>query len=254
MYPVDTSVKCTTSKLSKTTSPIQRRRSSKSSNHRKLIKHMTEKAFFNRTTDGDDKLKIVDEVTTSGPTCEHSSLHNLDLRNHPPVQNEVKIRNEVESGSIRNTENVEGVQEVDASYLIEKLRVKRKTLVRALTIHAAASDEQCKSISGSKIVLGKAISMCISFSFFFVSMFLTETSDPKFEWYGCFFPKAKFRILWSSKTVHFLCRIYGHLQVLRCVTGSKPLYFDLVTVPLVNGRIIGFDIGDVRIFYGSCFA
>ncbi|VDK87992.1 unnamed protein product, partial [Litomosoides sigmodontis] len=183
MFSGDTPVKCAPSKLSRSTSPTQLRRFSKSSNHRKLIKHMTEKAFFNRTTDGDDKQKIVDDVMASRPTWEHSSLHNLDLRKHPPVQNEVKIRNEVESGSIRNAENLEGVQEVDSNCLIEKLRVKRKTFVRALTVHTAAFDEQCQSISGSKVVL---------------------------EYYRV------------QKPSIFLAAF-----TLRCVMGSKPLYFDI---------------------------
>ncbi|KAL3997357.1 LLGL2 family protein [Acanthocheilonema viteae] len=156
-YPEDISVKCVTPKLVKNTSAVQLRPSNKSSNRRKLLKHMT--LLLNRTADGNDKIKTVESITTDDKdkevlTYEHSSSHNLDHKKRPPVGSEVKIRNEIESGSIRNDEIVRA----DDSFLIDKLRVKRKTFIRSLTIHtttAATSDEQSKSISRSKVMLGK---------------------------------------------------------------------------------------------------
>lgn len=175
----DFSDKCATSKVSKTTSPVQPKPTNKSSNRRNIFKHMPlGKAFLNRTADGNDKMKTVDTVTTNDKealTIQKISSRSLDSAKHQSVRNEIKIQNEVESGSLRNNEILraevpEEVREVDAYCLIDKLRIKRKTFVRSSTIHTAtASDEHSKSISGSKIMLGKAISMHTPFSVFNIS-------------------------------------------------------------------------------------
>uniref|UniRef100_A0A158Q8C1 WD_REPEATS_REGION domain-containing protein n=1 Tax=Elaeophora elaphi TaxID=1147741 RepID=A0A158Q8C1_9BILA len=168
MSPGDISAKCASPKVAKAISPIQLRPSNKSS-RRNLFKHMTlGKTFLSRTTDGNDRIKTMETATKEDKealTCERSSCHDLDHRKRSTV------RNEVESASIRYSEvlapDSEEVREVNANCLIDKLRVKRKTFVRSLTIHtAAASDEPSKSISGSKVMLGKAISMHIPFSAF----------------------------------------------------------------------------------------
>uniref|UniRef100_A0A1I7V5R1 WD_REPEATS_REGION domain-containing protein n=1 Tax=Loa loa TaxID=7209 RepID=A0A1I7V5R1_LOALO len=157
IYVGNVSAKCATPKVAKTTSAMQLRRSNKSSSRRKLFERVTlGKTFLTRTADGNDKIKTVGATTTEDKgtlTCEHSSSHNLDHEKRPVV--EAKVRNEMESASRQSSEilKAENSGKVQEDF-IGKLRVRRKTFVRSSTIHtAAASDEQFKSISASKVTL-----------------------------------------------------------------------------------------------------
>ncbi|VDO46376.1 unnamed protein product [Onchocerca flexuosa] len=160
IYPEDVSSKCATPKIAKTLSPIQLKRSNKLSNHRNLFKHMTlSKTFLSRATDGSDKMKIMEAVTTEDKEMlkrEHSSPISFDRGKHSPM--EAKARDEsasIRSGEILEGENSKIVQEVGVNCFADKRRVKKKTLVRSLTVYVAASDEQSTSTPESKITLGK---------------------------------------------------------------------------------------------------
>lgn len=171
IYPGDVSSKCATPKIAKSLPPMQLRRSNKLSNHRNLFKHMTlSKTFLSRTADGSDKIKM-DAVTTEDKEMlkrEHSSPHYFDRGKHFPM--EAKTRDgsaSIRSGEILEGEDSKEVQEVDVNRFVDKRRVRKKTLVRSLTVHVlAASNEQSKSISGSKIALGKVFSVHMPFSSF----------------------------------------------------------------------------------------
>ncbi|VIO95811.1 Tomosyn (vertebrate synaptic protein) homolog protein 1-like [Brugia malayi] len=157
IYSGDISAKCATPKGAKTTSPIQLRPSNKLSHRRKLFKHMTlGKTFLSRTADGNEKMKTMETITTENKetfTCKHTSPHNLDHKKRFQLES-----TSVRSNEILRAEDSEGVREVDVNCLIDKLRVRRKTFIRSSTIHTStASDEQFKSMSGSKITLDSTI-------------------------------------------------------------------------------------------------
>lgn len=169
IYSGDISAKCATPKGAKTTSPIQLRPSNKLSHRRKLFKHMTlGKTFLSRTADGNEKMKTMETITTENKetfTCKHTSPHNLDHKKRFQLES-----TSVRSNEILRAEDSEGVREVDVNCLIDKLRVRRKTFIRSSTIHTStASDEQFKSMSGSKITLGKK-SACIPYFSLFILM------------------------------------------------------------------------------------
>lgn len=166
VYSRDASAKCGTQKIARSTSTIQSRPSNKFSSRRKLFKHMMLSKTILARTDGSDKIKTMEAVATKDKqalACEHSSSHNLDHEKH--LQVEAKVRNEMESASIQSNEILgEEDSERNTNCLIDKLRVQRNILVRSLTTPSStASDEQSKSMSGSKVTLGKAISMLSHF-------------------------------------------------------------------------------------------
>lgn len=162
--PLDVSAKFATPKIArtKTTAPkkvtkamsMQLKSSNKPSACRMLFKRVT----LTLLTGADvDKDTLMSDHSTSNSFV-HLQRRLVDSK----VWNEIEISSKDDKKILRTNDSDE-VEEDYVNYLINKLRVKRKSLQSSSTYTGvgAVCDGQCKSVSKSKVMLGKAISMLI---------------------------------------------------------------------------------------------
>uniref|UniRef100_A0A915PQS7 Lethal giant larvae homologue 2 domain-containing protein n=1 Tax=Setaria digitata TaxID=48799 RepID=A0A915PQS7_9BILA len=176
---------CSTPEVDETASSSQSGYSHKWSSRRKLFKNMAlGKGFLTRTIDMNDRTKARKTLTSEDKetlASQHSWPRDLDCGKHLTMK--TKTEDEIENVSTTNSEisksgETESVRRADINCLINKLRIRKKTLVRSLTLNVAtACEEQSEAMLGSKLTLE-------SFVLRLAFLLHTKTFGTRFQSFG----------------------------------------------------------------------